>query len=628
MNLMRGFAVLACVALVSVTLTGWHYTLGFNALQAAWWIWLRSFYLETGGLPPEIMTPAYGGIGAFIALMFVGAIVSSGASSRTIFGGRKSRDIHGTARWANKRDVEDAGLLSESGVVVGGWPMRSSVRMLRHDGPEHVLAFAPTRSGKGVGLVLPTLLSWEASALVLDIKGENYALTAGWRKSQGQKILRFDPAAVTGSVKYNPLQEVRIGTDHEIADCQNIAIMIIDPDGIGLKDFFMQEGYSWLCTAILHVLYRVQIEQNRTATLADVRAFMSIGDEKAGEPSIAEQAQKAFDQSAEDDDSFHRLLKDMEQFQHGRDVVNDEVRLGAARMRKRSTNERSGVHSTGTSQLALYSDPIVARNISESDFRIADLMHAEKPATLYIVIPPSDIARLRPLVRILLNQFLTRLTSHMEFENGRSVKHYKHKLLLMLDEFTSIGKLEIFEKAIAFMAGYGLKAYVIVQDLTQLQKTYGREQSIVSNCHVRIAYAPNTMETARVLSDMAGKTTLVQKKTSASRSTGRVGTNYSETVSEVARPLLTPDECMSLPGLQTGAGGKVQRAGDMLIFVAGRPAIYGRQVLYFQNTDLQARAELSVDAPAALDPPGKAKTPALPSSSPVVQPSQPAKESA
>jgi len=609
MHLMRLFAVLAYGALVGVTLTGWYYTLGFNPLQPAWWQWLLDFWRQARGFPTEILQPAYAGFGAFLALMVTGTIVSSGARSETIFGGRKQKDIHGTARWAETRDVKESGLLSETGVVVGGWPMRRGVKMLRHDGPEHVLAFAPTRSGKGVGLVLPTLLSWEESALVLDIKGENYALTAGWRASQGQRIFRFDPAADRGSVKYNPLAEIRIGTDHEIADCQNIAIMIIDPDGTGLKDFWMQEGYGWLCTAILHVLYRIKKSENRTATLADVRAFMSIGEDEdpksISEQAVAAAAKAAFGQKdgepdCEEDDSFDRLLKDMERYEHGRAVVNNEVRLGAARMRKRSSNERSGVHSTGTSQLALYSDPIVARNISESDFRITDLMNGDKPATLYIVIPPSDIARLRPLVRILLNQFLTRLTSHMAFEGGRSVKHYQFRMLLMLDEFTSVGKLEIFEKAIAFMAGYGLKAFVIVQDLTQLQKVYGREQSIVSNCHVRIAYAPNTMETARVLSDMAGKTTLVQKKTSASHTTGKIGTNYSETLMEVARPLLTPDECMSLPGIQTGAGGKVTRAGDMLIFVAGRPAIYGRQVLYFQNEDLQARAKTPIASPTTI----------------------------
>ncbi|QFT29576.1 Conjugal transfer protein TraG [Labrenzia sp. THAF82] len=617
----RLFAFLGLASLVSVTLIGWHLSLGFDPLNVAWWHWLRAVWLESGWFPPEILNPAYAGFGAFALFFCVGAYASSGAKSKTVSGGRKQKDIHGTARWAILKDVRKSGLWSKSGVVVGGWPRWRGVRMLRHNGPEHVLAFAPTRSGKGVGLVLPTLLSWRESALVLDIKGENHALTAGWRASQGQNIYRFDPAAHSGSAKYNPLAEVRMGTDHEIADCQNIAIMIIDPDGAGLKDFWMQEGYGWLSTAILHVLYRVQKEDDRRATLADVRAFMSMGQESKGseskepesngtqsgpgpaQPQLAETSDEPGEEPATSEqdtrvsDSFERLLLDMESYDHGRDAVNAEVRLGAARMRKRADNERSGVHSTGTAQLSLYSDPIVARNTSASDFCISDLMNGEKPATLYIVIPPSEIARLRPLVRILLNQVLTRLTSHMAFEGGRAVKSYKHRLLLMLDEFTSVGKLEIFEKAIAFMAGYGLKAFVIVQDLTQLQKTYGREQSIVSNCHVRVAYAPNTMETARLLSDMSGKTTLVQKKTSASRTSGRSGTNYSHTLTEVARPLLTADECMSLPGMETGSGGKVTRSGDMLIFVAGRPPIYGRQVLYFQDKDLQSRAEVLLPAP-------------------------------
>ncbi len=115
---------------------------GFNPFQPDWWKWLRAFWLETGGLPSEILRPAYGGFGAFLALMVTGTIVSSGARSETIFGGRKQKDIHGTARWAETRDVKESGLLSETGVVVGGWPMRRGVRMLRHDGPEHVLAFA------------------------------------------------------------------------------------------------------------------------------------------------------------------------------------------------------------------------------------------------------------------------------------------------------------------------------------------------------------------------------------------------------------------------------------------------------------------------------------------------------
>ncbi len=571
----------------------WYMAVGFNAFDPRWWAWLVQVITQTDGLPDALLHPLYGCAAAFLVSMGIAAFTVNRSGTRNVSGGVAVSDTHGSARWARWRDVKRAGLVRKTGVVVGGFKRPVGTRPLRHDGPEHVMCFAPTRSGKGVGLVLPTLLSWRESALVLDIKGENYALSAGWRASVGQRVLRFDPAAATGSARYNPLAEVRIGSDHEIADCQNIASMIIDPDGKGLKDFWMQSGWEWLAGAILHVLYRQVRGDGGTATLADVHEFMSVGDE-SGDDGIAS-----------GDEGFDHLLEDMAGFDHGRGSVNAEIRRAAGRMLKRASAERSGVHSSATVQLALYSDPIVARNTSRCDFRIADLMNAEQPASLYIIIPPSDIGRLKPLIRILMNQFLTRLTAEMAFEGGATKKHYKHRLLLMLDEFTAIGKLEIFEKALAFMAGYGLKAFIIVQDLTQLQKEYGREESITSNCHVRIAYAPNKIETAKHLSEMTGKTTIIQHKRSRSRS--RTGASVSESTSEVGRALMTADECMSIPGIRAGVGGRII-PGDMLVFVAGNSPVYGRQVLYFQNKTLNDRAALPAPG-AAL---GEATSPGEP----------------
>jgi type IV secretion system protein VirD4 len=546
--------ILTILLFVSATLLMiiWHSQIGFDALDSRWWVWLGKVIAQTGGLPDNLLQPVYWVGASLLASMVFVMFVFHQPGTRNVTGGTDARDTHGSATWATWAQIKKAGLITkrDAGVTVGGFKRPAGTRPLRHDGPEHVLCFAPTRSGKGVGLVLPTLLTWQESVLVLDIKGENYALSSGWRKAIGQRVLRFDPAAANGSVRYNPLAEVRVGTDHEIADCQNIASMIIDPDGKGLKDFWMQSGWEWLAGAILHVLYRVDRDDGRTATLADVHAFMSVGDDSDS------------DEMASGDEGFDQLLDDMARFDHGRAIVNAEIRRSAGRMLKRASSERSGVHSSATVQLALYSDPIVARNTAECDFRIADLMNGDFPTSLYIIIPPSDIGRLRPLIRILMNQFLTRLTAEMEFEGGATKKHYKHRLLLMLDEFTSIGKLEIFEKALAFMAGYGLKAFLIVQDLTQLQKEYGRDEAVTSNCHVRIAYAPNKIETAKLLSDMTGKATIVQRKKSRSWSKG--GSNISESMSEVGRALMTPDECMSMPGIRTGHKGQVD-PGDMLI---------------------------------------------------------------
>ncbi len=220
-------------------------------------------------------------------------------------------------------------------------------------------------------------------------------------------------------------------------------------------------------------------------------------------------------------------------------------------------------------------------------------MNLDNPLSLYLVIKPSDMNRLRPLVRIILNQILTILVGDMKFENGQQKIEYKHRLLLMLDEFTSIGKLPIFEQALAYMAGYGLKAYIIIQDLTQLYGAYTKEEAILSNCHVRIAYAPNKIETAELLSKMAGTKTFVKEVISESGGKGAMFlNNVSKSFQEVQRPLLTPDECMSLKGAVKDKDGKVKEPGDMLIFIAGNPAIYGKQILYFLDPVYSDRSKV------------------------------------
>lgn len=217
-------------------------------------------------------------------------------------------------------------------------------------------------------------------------------------------------------------------------------------------------------------------------------------------------------------------------------------------------------------------------------------MHYETPVNLYLVISPADIDRLRPLLRIFAAQLLGRFTERMEFAEGAAKAAYKHRLLLMLDEFTSLGKLTIIERAIAYMAGYGVKGYFIVQDTRQLNQAYGQDNALMANCHVRIAYAPNIPETAEYLSRLTGTTTVVDRKISVSGS-GR-GRSRSVSVSETARPLLTPDECLRLPGPQKDAGGRVTAPGDMLIFTAGQPPIYGRQILYFLDPVFSQRARM------------------------------------
>jgi type IV secretion system protein VirD4 len=226
-------------------------------------------------------------------------------------------------------------------------------------------------------------------------------------------------------------------------------------------------------------------------------------------------------------------------------------------------------------------------------------MHHDDPISLYIVTRPTDKARLRPLIRILLNMIVRLLADRIEFEGGRPKPVYKHKLLMMLDEFPSLGRLEILQESLAFLAGYGIKCYLVCQDINQLKSSrtgYGQDESITSNCHIQNAFPPNRVETAEHLSKLTGQTTIVKEQvTKGDRHTSR-------TLQEVQRSLLTVDECLRMPGPVKGVkdgNDVIESAGDMIIYVAGFPAIYGRQPLYFQDAIFQKRAE--VLAPLASD---------------------------
>lgn len=505
-------------------------------------------------------------------------------------------DLHGSARWAVKKDISNMGYLDGKGVYVGGWydVNKKQQLYLRHNGPEHILCFAPTRSGKGVGLILPTLLAWDQSTVVLDIKGENFALTAGYLKSRGHKVLRFDPSDHTGhSACFNPLEEIRLDSERAIADVQQVANMVLDPDGKGLTDYWNKAAFGFFGGVLLHCLITTLYEKGRAATLYDVSLMLEDPDREGGPTELFREI-LATDHESMLAKIYPGLAPDIGLAAH---VFAASAASG---MLAKADKEMAGVVSTATANLALYRDPVVARNISRCDFRIPDLMNHESPVNLYLVISPADIDRMRPLLRIFMTQLLGRLTEKMTFADGSSQATYKHRLLLMLDEFTALGKLPIVERAIAYMAGYGIKGYFIVQDTVQLYGAYGKDNALMSNCHIRIAYAPNIPETAELLSKMSGTTTVIQKKYSVSSGTiGRGGGSRSASISETSRPLLTPDECLRLPSSQKDSSGKVIAPGDMLIFTAGQRPIYGRQILYFLDPVFSARAK--IEAPAKSD---------------------------
>ncbi|AWG45446.1 conjugal transfer protein TraG (plasmid) [Xylella fastidiosa] len=569
-------------------------TLGgnYNHIYAPWSI--LSWYAKWGDQFHNYFFAA-GNIGMMVA---AGGLIGTALIKTFEINSVKANEyLHGSACWASKKDIEQSGLLgNDEGVYVGAWEDKDGrLYYLRHNGPEHVLTYAPTRSGKGVGLVVPTLLSWPHSVVVTDLKGELWAMTAGWRQKHAKnKVIRFEPATLNGSVCWNPLDEIRIGTEYEVGDVQNLATLIVDPNGKGLESHWQKTSQALLVGVILHVLYKRKNE-GFPATLSYVDHIMSDPDRGVAE-----------------------LWMEMTQYGHINGENHPAVGSAGRDMMDRPEEEAGSVLSTAKSYIALYRDPVVARNVSKSDFCIKDLMNHDDPVSLYIVTQPNDKARLRPLVRVMLNMIVRLLADKMKFErvptelswwrqiltklgfnqvadfHVRSKKSYKHRLLGMIDEFPSLGKLEIMQESLAFVAGYGIKFYLICQDLNQLKSRetgYGPDETITSNCHVQNAYPPNRVETAEHLSKLTGQTTVLKEQitTSGKRATPILG-QLSRTIQEVQRPLLTIDECLRMPGPKKDAEGQITEAGDMVVYVAGYPAIYGKQPLYFQDPIFIARA--------------------------------------
>jgi type IV secretion system protein VirD4 len=522
------------------------FRLGFQSQLGEPWfdIWGLPFYL-----PPSLLWWWYFYDAYAPGIFFEGGLIAAAgglfaagiAILMSVYRAREAdnAETFGSARWAKPRDIRAAGLLDPDGVVLG----RYGGDYLRHDGPEHIICFAPTRSGKGVGLVVPSLLTWPGSAIVHDIKGENYSLTAGFRAGFG-RVLLFDPTDPR-SAAYNPLLEVRRG-EWEVRDVQNIADILVDPEGsMERRNHWEKTSHSLLVGAILHVLYA-----EADKTLAGVASFLS-------DPRRP----------------IETTLDAMMTTPHlGKGKPHPVVASAARELLNKSENERSGVLSTAMSFLGLYRDPVVAKVTSRCDWRIADLVSDTRPATLYLVVPPSDIARTKPLIRLILNQVGRRLTEDMTGVTDR------HRLLLMLDEFPALGRLDFFESSLAFMAGYSIKAFLITQSLNQVEKSYGTNNSILDNCHVRVAFATNDERTAKRVSDALGTATEMRamKNYAGHRLAPWLG-HLMVSRSETARPLLTPGEIMQLP------------PDEEIVMAAGTAPIRAEKARYYADARLMAR---------------------------------------
>lgn len=570
---------------------------------------------------------------------------------------------HGTADWAKEKDIKAAGLAAkETGFVVGRNPFNNKIML--HNGPEHILLVAPTRSGKGVCNMVPTGICWKHSIFFFDPKGELWNFTASWRKERmHQRVMKFEPLCKDGSAaKWNPFAEIDFQSFEELTDVSTISEMMVKTGEGGSKDPFWENSAAALVNgAILHLLYKHHQERRLLPCPSDVMSLLSSPGmstdllfatmktyphiskdeflERNGKKNVLkeiygeyiedfrpfalacqefsvavqkneEQAQKyeeALQQGRNDVAApesnlglLQRTLRELEEQGKTFDfsppdltgaknkqeidaaiqisppwyflLVHPKVAEAAANMYNGAEQTRASIMQTAQTSMAVYQDPLVKKNTAVSDFSLRDLLDPSGEVSLYLVLQPNDIDKLRPVLRLFVNTMLSKLVRDMKFDTKaeKGEKPKKQRLLLMLDEFPQLGRLESIEKTLAICAGYGVKICIVAQSMGQLNKIYTKDNAIPGNCHVQVYFTPTLEDgggTAKTLSDTLGERTIY----SQSKSTNGKMFEGSVSTSQMARKLMTPDEVRRMPDDRE------------LVFVAGFRPIYGKKIRYYEE---------------------------------------------
>jgi type IV secretion system protein VirD4 len=504
------------------------------------------------------------------AAVMVGVVMAIGVSTRSAL---PYGEVHGSARFITElAEMRRIGLAAPAGdhalILAACADDKGVVHYLRQSGNEHLAVIAPTRTGKGVGPVLMNALTWGGAFIMYDPKGEGFHATAGSRARLGP-VWRWNPVGTEGISRTNVLDLVRLNTLHEVGDAMDIATLLVDPSSKGDWDHWKGTGFDLLAGLILHVLYKIQAE-GRRACLADVSR--ALGDPDL--PNI-------------------ELYREMAENRHGEPTTSGfvsgrrhgAIAMAGATMLNREHRERTAVHSTASLCLALYKDPIIAANTAISDFQLTDLWNGKHPGSLYITVSPDQELKLQPMLRMMLTLILRAVQrADLTYRDGRPLPPWRHRLLLLLDEFASLGTVKEIELALARIAGYGAQIMLVIQDVPQLYQAYTQYQAILGMCQTKIVYAPNDKLTAEWLSGECGATTVVKKdiQVSGARFAAMLG-HVAEQYHEVSRPLITPEECERLRPPAKDEAGTITEAGDLIVLRTGSHAIFARQVLYFQD---------------------------------------------
>ncbi len=471
-----------------------------------------------------------------LLVALAGAVVVAGL--RGLGRSRGQGDTQGSARFATSAEIAKLGLREgKTGVVVGGERVGMRHRPFHAPDRRHVGIFGPSGCGKTSKIIIPTLLSEPASMVVLDIKRELHALTAEHRREAfGHQIYAFAPSIDEPWVAgYNPLLDIPRGP-YEVAYAQALALALIDPDGqLKTPDFWHASAHSLITAAILHTLY-----VGEDKSLAGVNALLaSSGDG-------IKQRLKTMREMAHDPDQRQGWLHP----ETGRPTsTHPVVILEAAKLLDLAAETWTGIVATARSKLALFLDPVVARNTKEHAFSLADLGRPGQPSTVYLIIPARDIGRLSGLLRIFLQFLSFHLTGGLAL-HPRAAKQAgaetPRELVLVLDELAAVGKLDLIARQIAFLRGYGIQVVAAVQTANQLYEIYGQHENVRGNLAYLLVFPSTEQKTAEEISRLLGDQTLWVESRTRSSAESVFASRRSVTVKDQKRPLLTADEVRRL----------------------------------------------------------------------------------
>ena len=449
----------------------------------------------------------------------------------------RRRPLHGEARFASRREIARAGLLQEHGIILG----RLGNRYLVLPGQQGVELEAPPRSGKGVGVVIPNLLNWPGSAIVSDIKGENFTRTAGFRAAHGQEVHLFDPLSEREcSARWNPLGYVSEQPYRCIDDLQRIGTMLFPDPQAG--DPFWSSSARSLFLGIALYLFETP---DATRTLGEVL--------RQGMASDAEGFQK----------HWKRVIDACERAGY---PLSQEAVQSLYDVIDLAPTTASSIRKTFTSRLDLWLNPMIDAATSANDFDLRDLR--KRPISIYVQINPDNIARLQPLLNLFFQQAIGLQTRELPESNPQ----LRHQLLLMLDEFAALGRIPVIADSTAFLPGYNVRTVVIVQSHSQLVEKYGIEgaKSIRKMLAARIVFPPKEYEDAEAISRELGTYTVRQKNMSRPM-WGGAAKGATVSISEQPRRLLLPQEVKELG------------TDRMLLFYEGLRPVLAHRVLYFRD---------------------------------------------